>query len=127
MQLRDIALYNLLKINWLEDPSIDVEAWQVEDYRKISYEELFERLEKLGISLTQESFFIYSENVSTPEQLLEFLWIHDDEAKEYDQAYLIIFELWRRLLPEKQSLSIFCDELDYRIELYDKKKLEDEE
>jgi hypothetical protein len=127
MTIRDKALYNLLRINWLEDPSIEVQSWQIEDYREIPIGVLFERLRKLGISLTQDSFLKYSENYDTPEELTDFLWIKDEDAQEYDQAYLILFELWRRLLPEKQSLSIFCNELDHRIYLYDKKILPDEE
>ncbi len=30
----------------------------------------------------------------------------------------------RRLIPEKQSLTIFCDELDHQIDLYDSNMLE---
>ena len=39
------ALYNLLRLNWLRDPSLDVEPWQVEDYRHLELETLYERLQ----------------------------------------------------------------------------------
>ncbi|HPE84603.1 MAG TPA: hypothetical protein PLO43_00285, partial [Chlamydiales bacterium] len=41
-----------------------------------------------------------------------------DELR-YGQVYLIVFELWRRFCAKKQTLSIFCDELDHLIDLYD--------
>lgn len=127
MQLRDRALYNLLRISSREDPSMQVKPWQVEDYRKVSEEALFDRLKELGIPLTHKSFTAYSEGCNTPEELVEFLWTEEEKTEDFDQAYLILFELWRRLLPEKQSLSVFCDELDYRMDLYDQKLLVDEE
>jgi len=117
MRLQTKALYNLLRRNWLTDPSAAVERWQVEDYREFSTHELFHELEVLGLSLTEENFLIYAENYDNPEKLTDFIWT---QTEHKDHAYLLIFELWRRLVPEKQSLSIFCDELDYRIELYEK-------
>jgi hypothetical protein len=55
---------------------------------------------------------MYAEPYESPEQLADFLW----EKKEgKDEVFLLLFELWRRFLPEKQSLSILADELDYRI------------
>ncbi|HSW87412.1 MAG TPA: hypothetical protein VLG49_07955 [Rhabdochlamydiaceae bacterium] len=126
MQIHEKALYNLLRINKLEDSSVDALPWQVEDYRKLSTDQMFKRLKKLGISLTQDSFLTYAKSCDSPEALTEFLWTKDENAQEYDQTYLLLFELWRRLLPEEQSLSIFCDELDYRIHLYDKKLLSDD-
>lgn len=117
MRLQTKALYNLLRQNWLADPSTVVEKWQVEDYREFSTYELFHELETLGLSLTEENFLIYAENYDNPEKLTDFIWT---QSTYKDRAYLLIFELWRRLIPEKQSLSIFCDELDYRIELYEK-------
>ncbi len=114
------ALYNSLRYNWLEDKSLQVEPWQVEDLRGVAVEGLFARLETLGILLDEKSFSLYAENCSSPEELTECLWVKDDGGPECDQVYLLLFELWRRMLPEKQSLSIFCDEFDHRIDLYDK-------
>jgi hypothetical protein len=37
----------------------------------------------------------------------------------HDQVYLLLFELWRRLVNDRPSLAIFCDELDQQIYYYD--------
>jgi len=126
MKTKGRALYNLIRMNWEEDPSLPAETWQVEDYRSLRSEELFDRLSSIGISLDEERFLSYSEQASSPEELIETLWV--GESYDYfDKAYLTIFELWRRLRPEKQSLSIFCNELDTLIGLYDTEELENEE
>jgi hypothetical protein len=122
------ALYNLLRFNWLEDQSLEVESWQIEDLRQVSNEELFIRLHKFGIILDQARLHLYAESCETPEELIECLWIEEEEEEsQFDQAYLIVFELWRRFLPQKQSLSIFCDELDHRMALYDRDALGEDE
>ena len=36
----------------------------------------------------------------------------------------MIFELWRRLVPEKQTVSLIADEVDYQISAYDLGELE---
>lgn len=114
MQFRGKALYNLLRSNWLKDPKLAVKPWQVEDYRVLPTDELFSRLKKFNISLNEHSFVLYSENCESPEELLEHLYL-EDGPEEQDQVYLLVFELWRRFVPEKRSLSIFCDDLDYYI------------
>jgi hypothetical protein len=43
----------------------------------------------------------------------------DGDPALQDRIYLIVFEMWRRFIPESLCLSIFCDELDHRIYLYD--------
>lgn len=111
------ALYNSLRLNWLLDPSLKVDQWQVEDYRSLPLEELFQRLSKLGISIDAEKFLALADSIDTPEELAEDQLVDEEEG---DQTYLLLFELWRRLVPEKQSLSIFCDELDRQIHLFDK-------
>jgi hypothetical protein len=127
MQLQIKALYNLLRSNWLEDPNMKVDSWQVEDLRDLPVDVLFERLKDFGIPLTKESFFLYAENCNSPEELADCVWIDEEDLIGYDRAYLVLFELWRRLLPQKQSLSLFCDELDRNIALYDEGALENEE
>lgn len=127
MKLEGRALYNLLRMNWLEDRTLAAAPWQIEDYRELSTGELLSRLKKLGISLAEESFLAYAENVETPEELADCLWVSEEDLQGYDQAYLLLFELWRRLLPHRQALSIFCDELDRLIALYDKGELFNEE
>jgi len=126
MNTRGRALYNLIRMNWQEDPLLQVEPWQVEDYRSLSIDELFQRLEALGISLDEMRFLQFAEDASSPEELTENLWV-DEDFQKFDKAYLLVFELWRRLLSEKQSLSIFCDELDYLIDLYDQGERGNEE
>lgn len=114
------ALYNLLRMNWLSDPSIPCEQWQIADYRSFDLTSLFKGLKNLGVELDQESFLIYAEEVESPEELTDLLFetLHANPEQQ-DRAYLLLFEIWRRLLPEKVSLSFFCDELDHQIFLYD--------
>ncbi len=127
MQLKGKALFNLLRINWQEDRKSEIKEWQMEDLRELDIGELFSRLKKLGLILDNEGFYLYAENCSSPEELVDFVWIESEDLEGHDQVYLLLFELWRRLLPERFCLSIFCDELDCLIDLYDKGELEDEE
>ncbi len=131
MEMQRKALYNLLRLNWLLEPDIDVAYWQVEDYRSLSIETLFKRLEKQHIDLDRNSFLAFAESYSSPEELAEDLTEEADESdesiQEQDRAYLLIFELWRRLAPEKLCLSVFCDELDYQVSLYDSGEMENAE
>lgn len=127
VEFKGRSFYNLLRINLKEDPSLHVEAWQVFDYRLLSDEEILKKLGSLGVSLTPESFFLYAESCESPEDLLECLWIDEDKDEEQEKVYLLLFELWRRWAIDKRSLSIFCDELDEQIFLYDEGYLEEEE
>lgn len=115
MKLQAKALHNLIRKESLSDPSHSYEQWQIEDYRELSTSKLFHRLENLGVHLTEETFLNLAEAYDTPEELT--LMIGSRHAHQ-DQLYLLIFELWRRLLPEKQPLSIFCDEFDHRMDQY---------
>lgn len=120
MQIERRALYNSLRLNWLQDPALPVEQWQVLDYRALSLEELFEGLKKEGVQLNKASFLALAENADTPEMLTDDLLADSDlDMPAQDRIYLHIFELWRKLIPEKLSLSIFCDELDHEIYRYD--------
>lgn len=120
VEIEKRALYTSLRMNWLQDSSLEVEKWQVEDYRSLTLPSLFERLKKLSIDLDENSFIAYSNDCNAPEDLTEFL-IGDNEISPdlEDKIYLLVFELWRRLVTETPSLSVFCDELDYQIYLYD--------
>lgn len=114
------SLYNSLRLSWLLNPDMSVEPWQVEDYRTLTIQVLFERLDLQDIHLTRPQFVALSDQFESPEDLLEYLVKElEIENKSKDQIYLLVFELWRRLVPEKPTLTIFCDELDYRIYLYD--------
>ncbi len=126
MELQTKALYNLLRLNFAQDPSLPCENWQIEDLRPLPLEALFDRLREGGLSLDSQAFCRFAEECDSPENLAELL-VDLEEPELYDRLYLIIFELWRRLLPEKQSLSIFCDELDHQILLFDTGQLESDE
>jgi hypothetical protein len=118
LNLQTKALYNLFRLNWIGDPSIPCEPWQVEDLRNVSLDQLFQRLTKMGVVVSQTSLRHFADESSSPEQLAELLIGDEEDPKRRDAAYLVIFELWRRQFPERRSLSIFCDELDHRISLY---------
>lgn len=122
------ALYNSLRMNWLLDPQIEVDQWQVADYRTIGTEDLFAQLKPYGFSLNKESFSAFAEDEDSPEDFTDSL-VDDSPLKpdQQDFIYLVVFELWRRLLPEKLCLSVFCDELDHIIFNYDQNKLDDPE
>ncbi|MES2122818.1 MAG: hypothetical protein V4492_08605 [Chlamydiota bacterium] len=126
MDLRGKALFNLLRMNWLEDPTVKVEPWQVETLRDEPTEALFKRLWNLGVVLDERSFALYAESCDSPEDLVECVWIDDIDHEGHDKVYLIVFELWRRLLTDRLSPSIFCDQLDYLIDRYDVGESEDE-
>jgi hypothetical protein len=118
------ALYNLLRMNWLNDPEMEVESWQVEDYRTLAFEILFDRLRQKGFHLERTSFLSYADECDTPEMLTDSISEGEvSDAEEQDEVYLIIFELWRRLVTEKPCLSVFCDELDHLIYLHDQEEL----
>lgn len=118
------ALYNSLRLNWIRDPSLKVQPWQVEDLREAKLEDLFKRIQENGLSFDRFSFHQAAESYDSPEEMAGALLDELDISQEaYDRIYLAIFELWRRLLPEKQSLSVFCDELDYQVHLYDSGEL----
>lgn len=123
MQIERRALYNSLRANWLQDPSLKVESWQVDNYRDLRFEALFDKLKQKEIFIDRVSFLALAETVDTPEELADHLLADANlSIKEQDQIYLSLFELWRRLIPEKPCLSVFCDELDYQIALYDQGK-----
>lgn len=124
--LQTKALYNLLRLNAAEDPLIQAESWALEDLRALPLEELFARLNRRGVQLDRSRFLEFANKCDTPEDLTDLL-LPDEEDKARDPFYLIVFELWRRLLPERPSLSIFCDELDYQIALYDQEQIESDE
>ena len=115
------ALYNLIRMNWLNEPNSKVEAWQVADYRCIPLDEIFHRLKNFKIHLDQKSFVNYASDYGSPEDFTDD--ITSDQAlsaKNSDQIYLLIFEIWRRLLTDKPSLTIICNELDYQIHQHDR-------
>jgi hypothetical protein len=123
MHLHKKAFFNLLRLQAQKDTTLRVEPWQVEDYRELATQELLHRLHLLGLELSAENFLISAAGYDNPEELAHFLWTKEEHQ---DPAYLLILELWRRLVVEKQSLSIFCDELDHRITLYESDPIQHE-
>jgi hypothetical protein len=127
MKIQTKALYNLLRFTSLNNPNIKVKPWQIENLRKISLNELFEKLHKLNIYLDQKSFKEYAKNADSPEELLEIIAFEIEDIDHKDQIYLIIFEIFRRLCIEKQCITIFADDLDNEIFLYDNDELTTDE
>lgn len=122
------TLYNLLRLNALRDAAINAEPWQLFDYRELSLENIFQQLEQHEIFLDRISFMALADEFDSPEELTDSLIADRSiEATTYDQIYLLLFELWRRLVPEKLCPSIFCDELDHQINLYDAGKSNSEQ
>jgi hypothetical protein len=126
-EIKGKALFNLLRISWIEDRKGDIEPWQIEDLRELGIEDLFSRLKTLGVILDEESFKLYAENCNDPEELAGHVWFDEEDLKGHDRAYLLLFDLWRRLLPDRMCLSIFCDELDQLMHSYDHGKMDSEE
>jgi hypothetical protein len=117
------ALYNLLRMNWLEDSSLQVEQWQVADYRSFSLEELFGALKHDHIELNERSLQFYIESFNNPEDLADSFLEDSFLVEKQDRIFLAIFELWRRFAQDKPTISIFSDELDHQIYLYDRSNL----
>jgi len=127
MEIERRALYNLMRMSWLADSTIAAEPWQVEDYRALSLDLIFSRLKAHDIALTRNGLVAFAAEVDTPEELTDLV-LHDDaDVVEQDQVYLLLFEVWRRLITDRPSLSIFCDELDHMIYKYDNDATMDEE
>lgn len=120
---RGRALYNLLQISAQEGADASIEEWKVCDYRKWQEEQLWDSLSALGIELSPVSFLAYVENVDSPEELVEYLWVEEEDLLGEEKVYLLVFELWRRLVSNKRSISIFFDELDRWISAFDAGKL----
>lgn len=121
------ALYTSLRLQALgialSDSEHPLEAWKVEDLREVPQAELFERLALHDISLDKMRFMAFANEYDTLEEFVEAL-APDALDEDADAIFLLVFELWRRLLPEKQTVSLICDELDYQIYLYDSQDLD---
>ncbi len=123
MQLQRKAVYNLLQINLdrIESGELkiaDLEPWQLENYRQQSTDDLLARLSHLGLAFDDRDFLKRASSFEEPEEMVDAVAASDD-PREKDHLFLVLFELWRRLIPERRTLSIFCDELDYQMTRHD--------
>jgi len=118
MSFQGRAFYNLLSMN-LCDEHYPHHPWQIKNYRELKTSELFEilRIEELHVDL--DVFLLYSEKCDSPEEIANVLVEDQEDEERLEKVYLVVFELWRRFCREKESLSVFCDELDHQIFQYD--------
>jgi predicted CopG family antitoxin len=114
MEFNGRGFYNTLKFS----SSKQAESWQIEDLSTLEIPSIFERLKKLGIQVTQESFTHFVNQTESPEELADVL-SEEEDPKSYEMIYLLVFELWKRLAKNKETLSIFCDRLDHLIFSYE--------
>jgi hypothetical protein len=108
------AKYNLLRYKKRENPDLTFFDWQIRDYRSLDTKELFSGLKSLGVDLDEEAIHAFADAEKRPEEI-DFQLTSDKK----EEAYLYLFELWRRLCPDRKSISIFCDQLDAFIDSYD--------
>jgi hypothetical protein len=109
------ALYNLFFLEGKKEYA---------GFASFSDQELFSRLINCGFSFDQESFGYLAKEAESPEELFDMLTVDKEKSEE---IYLSLFELWKRLIPDKKSISIFCDELDHLIHDYDVDSYDSEE
>lgn len=112
------AFYNILQFKLAPEKQL---PFILKNYRTYPLDALFSELDSLHVTLDSEGYLSLSTHYETPEELAAAITKEDSPSAE--MIYLIVFELWRRLLPEKQVLSIFCDELDHLIYLYETEEL----
>jgi hypothetical protein len=110
---------NLLKAQVAWDPSTPHEKWMVEDLSAVSDKNLLKRLEDLKVPVSSTNLKKYLEEIETPEDFLEAVTLETDGPEKVENVYLILFELFKRHAPKKESLSIFADELDSLIQKYE--------
>lgn len=115
MQFNGRGFYNTL----LFSSSPIKEKWQIEDYTLLSTAQLLQRLIKENIHITENALKEYMESAQSPEDLTDILCPEEEGSVLFEKCYLIIFELWKKLAPHKETLSIFCDKLDHLIHAYD--------
>jgi hypothetical protein len=110
--------YNLLWLQRLRGLPANGEVWESLDYRTLTLSKLWTSLSKLSLYFNQETFAAFCAPLDSPEELIQILMPHESEEK--NKVYLLVFELWRRLLPDKESVSIFADQLDRKIAAYER-------
>ena len=114
------AYYNLLLLQAQRGIAVEALPWEAKDYGAIAMDCLFEEIQSLHYLFDRESFVNYCAAFDSPEEVVAS--IEQKECEEKNKLYLLVFELWKRLLPEKESISIFADALDRKIAEYEKSK-----
>lgn len=119
MSFQGRAFYNLLQMDLCKESIGNISDWQILDYRCLNTSQLFAKLSQEEVLLDLDSFYLYAEKCDSPEEIADALVGDQEDEERLEKAYLVIFELWRRYCKDKESLSVFADELDYQIFLYD--------
>lgn len=110
------SFYNLLQRQYAAGEVTDVPEWKVRDYRQLSIEDLFCELEQLGVEIDVDQLEVIADQAVSPEEVAESI---APAGEPRDRVYLLLFELWRRLFDDHETISLFCDELDHTIAAYE--------
>ena len=81
--------------------------------KQLPLEEIFHQLSTYDLPSDIYTFEIQTANIASPEEFIKKLGLDLSHP-----ATDLIFELWRRICPDKPSLALFCHELDHQIEEY---------
>lgn len=73
---------------------------------------LFSMLDAVGCPLDQTLFATYAGQCDDPETLTAMLVEEGTDSETTLKLYSVLFELWRRYYPRRQTLSLLCDDLD---------------
>lgn len=104
------AHYNLLRIHAQDDK----ESWETYDYRRLETDSLLKQLCICSLPFETVAQFEHAAHVYASPEEMAAAYLQPTQ----DQEFLLLFELWRRHLPDKRTVSIFCDELDHQITSY---------
>lgn len=126
------ALYNNILLYGAHEARVSKSSerddWKSCNWRARRIEDLFEELDRLGVHFDRRQFLSWASESDSPEDLLSLIMPDEYEtlsSDTVDHVYLIIFELWRRLIPERRPLSIVADDIDHAIVEYDKREDDD--
>lgn len=117
LRLETKALYSSLAM--VDRSKSTKKTWETREWRNQSLENLVSELHELGFIFDKKQFYHWAGECDTPEELFELAVGDEENDKKRDHFYLILFELWRRLVPEKRSLSIIADDIDHCIQAFD--------
>jgi hypothetical protein len=114
--------YNLLKYKKRENPNLKVEDWEIFDYKKLSIDELFSNLSQIGFEISIKDINdLANDSIELDEvDLKQFHKAKILQKEDLERGYLYLFEIWRRLMPNHKSISIFANDFDEFIDAYEK-------